>query len=273
MSILRKREGGGWGFCGFFSGAHAGIMLLAAAALGLFPGRLGAASIFVPNGSFESPETDFAHPAMDGWQKAPQPIWYNEPMFPWEQLMGQFLNTPKGSSNHIDNLDESQAAYLFAVPQAAIFQDYNTISGTNSTPGRRFNAQFEAGKSYALTVAVLGGGGGMSNGATFQISLYYRDGSNNMVTVGATTITNTPELFPTNTHFFDFQVRIPRVEPSDAWAGKRIGIQLASTTTFDRIAGFFPFDPSRSPHSILYVCSETARRSWSPSSCGCGFPA
>ena len=36
---------------------------------------------------------------------------------------------------------------------------------------------------HALTAAVLGGLGGMSNGATFEISFFYRDASSNAVTI------------------------------------------------------------------------------------------
>src|SRR5205814_768999 len=125
--------------------------------------------------------------------------------------------------------------YLFAVPQAALFQDYNTLVGTNTSPSHDFNARFQVGKSYSLLVGVLGGGGGMSNGATFQISVYYRDAASNMVTVAATTITNSPTLFPTNTHLTDFEVIVPPVKAEDLWAGKNIGIQLASTVGFDRL--------------------------------------
>src|SRR5882762_4239486 len=210
-----------------------------------------AASIFIPNGSFEFPPTDFAAPEMAAWQKAPQPVWYNDPVFPWPLLMGQFLNTSNGSPDYIDNMDGRQAAYLFAVPQVAIFEDYNSISGTDSAPTHEFNAQFEAGKSYTLTVGVLGGGGGMSNGATFEISMYYRDASSNMVTVAATTITNTPELFPTRTHFIDFEVRIPFVKATDASAGKRIGVQLASTVGFDMAAGYWDVDNVRLTESVV----------------------
>ena len=229
------------------------LLALAAglAALACCIGGLQSQTIFVPNGSFESPPTDFASPFMDGWQKAPQPFWYTDPFFPWEQLMGQFLNTSNGSPSHIDNVEGSQATYLFALPGVALFQDYNTLSGTSLTPSRQFNAQFEAGKSYALTVGVLGGGGGMSNGATFEISLYYRNVASNIVTIAATTITNTPALFPTNTHFIDFQVRMPFVKASDAWAGKRIGIQLASTVGFDRLGGYWDVDNVRLTESVV----------------------
>ena len=59
-----------------------------------------------------------------------------------------------------------------------------------------------------------------------------------MVAVASTTITNSKALFPTNTHLTVFQVRVPAVKSSDAWAGKNIGIQLASTIgLFDNLIG------------------------------------
>src|SRR5262249_30607344 len=158
-----------------------------------------------------TPESLFASPEMESWQKAPQAVWYNDPRFPWGQLMGQFVNTSNGSPDHIDNVDGKQAAYIFALPGVGIFQDYNSIGRTNATPTDEFGAKFEVGKSYTLTVGVLGGGGGMSNGATFQISLYYRDAASNQVMVAAAAITNSLGLFPTNTHLTDFQVMLPTV--------------------------------------------------------------
>ena len=221
--------------------------------LALETDSLRAGTIFIPNSSFESPVTDFAGPEMDSWQKAPQPAWYVDPTgtFPWEALMGQFLNTSNGSPDHIYNLDGSQAAFLFASPDVAIFQDYGTISGSGVTTPHPFNAQFEAGKSYALTVGVLGGGGGMTNGATLEIALYFRDASNSVVTVGATTITNSQALFPTNTLFTDFQLRLPFVRPTDPWAGKRIGIRIASTVGFDKMGGYWDLDHVRLTDSVV----------------------
>src|SRR5262249_46722985 len=125
----------------------------------------------------------------------------------------------------------------------------------NTEPTHEFNAKFEVGKSYALTVGVLGGGGGMSNGVTFQISLYYRDAASNMVTVSSTTITNSKALFPTNTHFTDFQALLPQVKAGDAWAGKFIGIQLASGLTLsdptNLWAGYWDVDNVRLTESVL----------------------
>src|SRR5712671_4775802 len=89
------------------------LLLLLTAAL---PVPVRADALNVPNASFESPQTPFADPRMDEWQKAPEPPWYmGGGGFPWEQLMGQFLNAPDGdTTNHIDNMDGAQAAFLFA---------------------------------------------------------------------------------------------------------------------------------------------------------------
>ena len=227
---------------------RAAIALVAGAA---WLGTVQAATLPVPNSSFELPATDFASPAMDGWVKAAQPIWYNDPQFPWDQLMGQFLNTTNGSADHIENLEGSQAAFLFALPDVAIYQDFTTVAGRSGNASHPFNAQFEAGRAYTLTVGVIGGGGGMTNGATLEIGFYFRNTSNQMVKVGTTTITNSKALFPTNTYFTDFQVRLPSVKPTDAWAGKRIGIRIASTVGFDMLGGYWDVDNVRLTESVV----------------------
>ena len=195
-------------------------------------GRLHAGNIYVPNYSFESPATDYAAPDMDYWGKSPTPIWYDTNNGPWIDVMGEFANTAPTNSDYIDNCNGNQAAFLFALPDAAIFQDYTTTYGTNTTPSHAFNAKFETGKSYNLTVGLIGGGGGMLEGASIQFSLYYLDASNNMVTVGATNIIFTTNLFPTTTHFVDCQLQVPTVQASNAWAGQNIGIELLSTVDF-----------------------------------------
>jgi hypothetical protein len=199
----------------------------------------------VPNNSFESPVTPFAGPEMDGWQKSPQPFWFPPGTNSWDQVMGQFLNQPKGSPGHINNMEGNQAAYLFALPDVAIFQDYTTLNGTNTTPARDMIAQFEVGKSYNLTVGVLGGGGGMTNGVTLEVSLYYRDATSNITAVAATTITNSTSLFPTNSSFTDFEVVVPTVKSRDAWAGKFIGVKVASTVGFALQGGYWDVDNVR----------------------------
>ena len=213
-----------------------------------------AGTLYLPNASFESPlvppVSPYAGPDMDYWQKSAQPYWYNPTNnydTPWEDLMGTFYNVPYPST-FIDNCDGSQAAFLFAVPDAAIFQDYNSIYGTNTTPSHAFDAKFNINRAYNLTVGVIGGVYGyppLYEGATLQLSLYYRDSSSNMVTVAATTITNSAQLFPTNTHFVDFSVYVPGVRATDPWAGQNIGVQIASTVGFDLMGGYWDVDNVR----------------------------
>ena len=209
-----------------------------------------AGTLPVPNGSFESPATDFASPAMDAWQKSSQPVWYADPTFPWDQLIGQFANPTNGSPDRISNMEGNQGAFLFALPDVAIYQDTSTLSSNSAAPSQ-LNAQFEVGKSYSLTVGILGGGGGMTNGATLEIALYFRDVAGKMVTAGSTTITNSSLLFPTKTYFTDFQVRIPFVKAADAWAGKKIGIKIASTVGFDKMGGYWDIDNVRLTESVV----------------------
>jgi hypothetical protein len=220
----------------------AGLAFLAAA-----PGALGATSISVPNYSFES---QVAGPPfgvnnnVDSWQKSPQPAWFNPTNgITWDQLSGVFANTAVGSSNHIDNMDGNQAAYMFDVPTVAFFQDYNSTDWNHTAPTHAFNAVFEVGKSYHLTVGIIGGGGGMAEGTSMQLSLYYRDAASIMVTVASTPITYTLASFPTTTHLIDYSVDVPVVQPGDAWAGQNIGIELLST--FGTGDGYWDMDNVR----------------------------
>jgi hypothetical protein len=191
---------------------------------------LPAGSLAVPNASFESPPTGYVNINIDFWQKTPKPDWYVEGGgYAWDQLTGFFKNTTLGSFDHIDNCHGNQAAWLQVVPEVGFFQDYDSVDWNDASPSHAFNAKFDAGNSYQLTVGVIGGGGGMKPGATLELRLYYRDGESNRMTVAATAITNSLAVFPTNTHLIDFTVSVPTVKASDAWAGQNIGILLLST--------------------------------------------
>lgn len=129
-------------------------ILVAIAVVAARTGRLVAGTLDVPNNSFESPVvppvSPYAAPDVDSWQKSAQPAWYDPAQnsdTPWIDLMGEFYNVPF-PAQFIDNCDGNQAAFLFALPEAALFQDYDTVSGTNTTPSHAFNATFEA----ALTI-------------------------------------------------------------------------------------------------------------------------
>jgi len=240
-------------------------VLVGIAALAAWTTPLRAGTIAIPNGSFESPVvppvSPYAAPDMDYWQKSPQPAWYDPSLnynTPWEDLMGTFYNAPYPGT-FIDNCDGTQAAFLFAVPEAAVFQDYDSIYGTNTTPSHAFNAKFNVNSAYSLTVGVIGGVNGsppLYEGATLQLSLYYRDAASNMVIVAATTITNSAQLFPTNTHFIEFSVQLPAVQATDSWAGQHIGVQIASTVGFDMANGYWDVDNARLTETVLPALND-----------------
>lgn len=199
------------------------------------PAVVMAQPLHVPNASFESPRTDFVETRLDAWQKTPKPAWYDESGgFTWDQLFGIFKNTEPGAEDHIVNCDGAQAIYLFAVPEAGIFQD---AVGAG--------AVFTVGKSYHLTTGIIGGGGGMTNGASLEMSLYYVNDTGNRITVAATNIVHDPARFPNQTNLVDIQLRVPPVRPTDAWLGKPMGIRFLSTVDPALAGGYWDLDHVR----------------------------
>src|SRR6266446_9976072 len=161
---------------------------------------LQAATVTVPNFSFESPATLFVSASIDSWQQVPDPASFTS---------GVFVNTP--GTSFIDNCDGNQAAFLIANPLAGIFQDYDSIDYTNTTPTHAFSALFEVGKSYDLTLAVTGSPNSpLKDGSTLQAALYYRDGASNRIIVAATNIAYVSSAF-SGTHLRDFQTHLPVV--------------------------------------------------------------
>jgi hypothetical protein len=119
--------------------------------------------------------------------------------------------------------------YLFAVPEVAIFQDYNSVDWNDGVPSHAFDATFEVGVAYDLTVGVLGDTA-LLEGAGLRLSFYYRDAGNNPVTVAFTDIAYSAAAFPSKTHFYDYQVQVPPVQATDPWAGQKMGVQIAATS-------------------------------------------
>ena len=209
-------------------------------------GTLWAGAINIPNASFESPATVFVNTHVDSWQKVEKPEWYVEGGgYTWDQLVGIFKNTAPGSTDHIGNCDGNQAIWIFAIPEMGLFQDYDSTDWANPVPTHEFDAVFQPGKSYELTVGVIGGGGNMLPGVTLELSLYYRDAASNQVVVAATTITNGLATFPDTTNFVDFRVEVPTVGAGDAWAGQHIGIRLLSTVSQESQGGYWDVDNIR----------------------------
>jgi hypothetical protein len=231
------------------------------AALHLLAGTLLAANLYVPNSSFESQATPFADPRIDSWQKAPQPATFDTNIFgAWDNLAGVFLNPASTNADHIDNCEGSQLAYLFSYPQVAIFQDYNSTDWSNGPPTHAFDVRFEAGKSYTLTVGLTSSSQEpLTPGATIQLSLYYRDGSNNMATVAATTVTYDTNVFTNLTHLLDFQVNVPVVHTADPWTGQNMGIQFESTVAPDLLGGVWDLDNVRLTEVVATVLNHPAQ--------------
>jgi hypothetical protein len=218
------------------------LIALAANLTGLVCGQ----TIPVPNGSFETPATPFADPRVDSWQKSPKPVWFEETdVQKWDQLTGVFLNTAPGSVDHIDNTDGNQAIFLFAVPEVALFQDFDSTDWANPTPTHAFDAAFEVGKSYQLKLGVVGGGGNMREGVSLEAALYYRDGASNQVVVASSNIVHSLTVFTNTTHFIDFQVDVPTVKETDPWAGQHVGIRLLSTVAPNLAGGYWDIDNVR----------------------------
>ena len=212
----------------------------------VWSGGASAQPIPVPNGSFESPATQYVSTRIGSWQEMPKPTDFNEGGgFLWDQLTGVFRNTLPGAADHIDNCDGLQAIYFFAVPAVGLFQDHDSADWDDAAPTHDFDARFEAGKAYALSFGVIAGGGNMLEGVGFEAALYFRDDATRQVTVVANNVVFTRAVFPNRTHLTDFTLRTPVVQAGDAWAGKHIGIRFLSTVSDEIKGGYWDLDNVR----------------------------
>jgi len=202
-----------------------------------------AATITIPNASFESPP-GYATPLVDSWQQNPLTDLGDSSTF----QTGIFSNQPPPDPTYIDNCDGNHALFLFATPQAAVFQDYDSADWMNPAPTHAFDATFDIGKSYTLIVGVLGGTNlaiPMQEGTTLELNLYYRETGGSKIIVASAVVTNSGLVFSNAMHFVDYQVQLPRVQAGDPWAGKHIGVQLLSTTGFELMGGYWDIDNVR----------------------------
>lgn len=223
-----------------FNWAGLGSLAFCAAA------ELLAQSVPVPNSSFELPATFFVNTRVEHWQETPKPAWYQEGGgFEWDQLTGVFRNPPPGANDHLVNCDGEQAFYLFAVPEVGIFQDEASVDWNDPEPTQAFSARFEVGRAYELTFGVVGGGGNMLEGVTFEAVLYTRDGSSQPITVARREVVFTREQFPTRTEFTEVRLETPVVQASDPWAGRPVGIHFLSTVSPELQGGYWDLDRVR----------------------------
>jgi hypothetical protein len=190
--------------------------------------------ISIPNYSFENPSTGFVNTNITSWQKLPQAADFNTNQgFTWAQLAGVFLNDPPPASDNITNMDGNQASYLFGDQGMGLYQTLGTT--------------FQLGQSYHLTVGIVGQGGGMPDGATLQLQLYYLAPDNTtMVTIASNTVTENSTNFPNHTTEFDYSVNLPTVGLFDVWLGRPIGIEIVSPETgADFLGGYWDVDNVR----------------------------
>jgi hypothetical protein len=203
------------------------------AALLAAPG-LPAATLDVPNGSFENPVVTGPLPVdndVADWTKTPQPVWYDPADFggiTWHQTSGVFPNPPEGQPSRIQNLDGNQALYLFSFPTAGLYQE--------------LAATFEVGLTYDLTVG-LRAGGGLPEGSALMLSLYYTD-AGARIPVASTTVAYSAAGFPDPTRLEDRTVSLPEVAPGSAWAGKPIGVELMAAVPAPT-SGYWDMDKVR----------------------------
>ena len=236
---------------------HALWVFVAAASLAAGSGTLQAGPINLPNQSFESPGTTEVDLRIDSWQKTPKPVWWDDMAFgSWDQLIGAFANVAPEDPRYIDNCHGNQAIWLFANPEVGLFQDFNSTDSSSSIPSHAFDAKFETGKSYQLTVGVLVGTVyPMEVGASLELSLYYRDAASNRVTVAAASVTNAPNVFSNGTHLIDFQANLPAVKVSDAWSGQHIGVAIMSTVSAPA-GGYWDLDNVRLTSTLAPVLTS-----------------
>ena len=211
---------------------------------------LHAGPISVPNGSFESPKVFvLVSTVFNSWQRTPQPAWWDENVTgPWTNETGIFPNPSPSQAGYIDNCHSNQAAWLFAVPDCGLFQDYDSMDWNDPAPSHAFDAKFQVGNAYRLQVGLIVGtsaGIPMQEGVTLDLSLYYRDASSNRICVATTVVTNSSTVFSNGNHFLDFEVNVPTVRAGDAWAGQNIGILFLSTVTHEMAGGYWDLDNVR----------------------------
>jgi len=157
-------------------------------------------------------------------------------------------------------MEGTQAAFVFTFPGAGFFQDFNSVGGTNTIPSHEFNVSLDIGKSYTLIAALTSSTNQpLTNGASIEISLYYRDALSNRVVLAANNVVYDTSVFTNILRFLDFSATIPVVRANDPWAGKTVGIDIESTTfNPDFITGVWDLDNVRLTEKVATVLRNPA---------------
>lgn len=171
-----------------------------------------AQQISVSNALFELPNSGYATPEVDMWNTIP-------PQGSNEDEVGVFTNDPAfGAGAYITNCIGTQAAYMYSDPGLVLYQV--------------LPATYSVGAGYQLITGIIGGPATAeypvpANGAIMQMSLFYLSGTN-MVTIGYTNVVNTTNTFSNIIQFVNFELDIPPVQSTNAWARKNIGVAFST---------------------------------------------
>jgi hypothetical protein len=203
--------------------------IVALSALFIVAGSVQADFITVANSSFESPDVSTAK-----WQPMPQIVDLSASVGAWAEdttNSGVLYNdgTYRGGNTHT-NVDGNQIAVVDSGVSRQIWQDMTT--------------NYEAGKSYTLTVAMARSPGyDGQDGDKCELRLFYRNQAGQQVTIGTPTQITRSALDPVE--LVDYSTTISGVQAGDAWAGKAIGISVYSTVLAGPTNGCWSIDNVR----------------------------
>ena len=181
-----------------------------------------AGSLPLVNGSFESPQTTFATPTIDGWV-TDGPIL--DPQFGFNPFTGVFLNTAPAEPDHITNVDQDQIAFIGTQTGNEIVQ---VISGTPFQPGE-----------YTLTAGVaISLGASPAATDALRLALFYEDDAGARQIVASTDILNDAAtgLSANLLKTFDTSAVLDLSSPA---IGRDVGVLI---TTIGQPDGFFDID-------------------------------
>ena len=188
-----------------------------------------AARLPLKNGSFESPETVFATPAIDDWTTDGPVI---DPDFGVNLDAGVFLNRPQGDPEHVNCVDGDQLAFLGTNAGNEIVQ---IISDTI----------FESSLQYTISADVAHSTTRIPQpDDILRIGLFYEDlpGDPNArrILVTSVDIVNDPNTGLSSTVVKNFTASTAGPLGADHPAvGKPVGVLL---TTIGQLGGFFDID-------------------------------
>lgn len=171
---------------GFFRALQ--VLLSATVLGGAGMGALYGGPVFVPNGSFEAPlhrlrmSRLMSSCRLMRGRRLQSILVGRDGVWAVDQLIGIFANTPPVTPPAWKTATGARRCICLPILGVGVFQDYDSIGSSTNAPSHAFDARFEVGQSYRLTAGVtISYYQPPTNGATLELSLYYRDAASNQV--------------------------------------------------------------------------------------------